>query len=209
MIRYLLRWMMILSGVLLLPILLIRAQPYDDSKLRAFLTPPKGCPAPCFMGIRPGVTTTEEAIAILEDHEWLPEIINVVLTDEITLFWDVQSEASLHGNWSGSIRTKDNIVQDIGLSRYNLGEVFAAYGPPEWAKTTRVFGSSGTPGVSYLINYGRNLPEFRVFVPARSWFGKLHFVLDTDLGIYYGLDGEADMMENPSLLDFIVTAENF
>jgi hypothetical protein len=29
-------------------ILLIHLQPYDDSDLRAFLTPPDGCPAPCF-----------------------------------------------------------------------------------------------------------------------------------------------------------------
>lgn len=50
-------------------IALIRVQPYDDSELRAFLTPPEGCPAPCFMGIRPGVTTMEEAVAILGFYE--------------------------------------------------------------------------------------------------------------------------------------------
>jgi hypothetical protein len=51
----------------------IRAQPYDDSELRAFLTP-EGCPAPCFMGIRPGVTTMEESLVILEGHEWVGDI---------------------------------------------------------------------------------------------------------------------------------------
>jgi hypothetical protein len=53
---------------------LIRAQPYDDSELRAFLTPPDGCPMPCLMGIRPGVTTADEAVAILDAHEWVSEI---------------------------------------------------------------------------------------------------------------------------------------
>jgi hypothetical protein len=43
----------------------IRAQPYDDHELRELLLP-AGCPAPCFMGIRPGVTTVEEAVKILE-----------------------------------------------------------------------------------------------------------------------------------------------
>ncbi len=57
---------LLLSGLFLLPVLLIRAQPYDDGGLRAFLTPPEDCPAPCFMGIRPGVTTTEEALEILK-----------------------------------------------------------------------------------------------------------------------------------------------
>lgn len=52
-------------------VMLIRAQPHDDRELREFLTPPDGCEAPCFMGIRPGVTTVEEAIAILENHEWV------------------------------------------------------------------------------------------------------------------------------------------
>jgi hypothetical protein len=69
--RLLGRWALLLSGLWLLPVLLIRAQPYDPSALRAFLTPPEGCPAPCFMGIRPGVTTVAEAFAILDEHPWL------------------------------------------------------------------------------------------------------------------------------------------
>jgi hypothetical protein len=62
---------LILTLIFAVCIGLIRAQPYDDSELRAFLTPPDGCPMPCFMGVRPGVTTADEAIAILEAHEWV------------------------------------------------------------------------------------------------------------------------------------------
>ncbi len=54
--------------------LFIHAQPYDDSKLREFLTPPQGCSSSCFMGIQPGVTTVEEAVAILKSHEWVEEV---------------------------------------------------------------------------------------------------------------------------------------
>jgi len=50
-------------------IFLIRAQTYDDVELRTFLTPPEGCSAPCFMGIRPGETTVGEAIALLNANE--------------------------------------------------------------------------------------------------------------------------------------------
>jgi hypothetical protein len=46
----------------------IRVQPYDDHGLREFFLPPEGCPAPCFMGIRPGVTTVEETIEILNSN---------------------------------------------------------------------------------------------------------------------------------------------
>jgi hypothetical protein len=69
--RLLLRPALLLSGLLLLSVLLIRAQPYDDGGLREFLTPPEDCPAPCFMGIRPGVTTVEEMQAILSHHPWV------------------------------------------------------------------------------------------------------------------------------------------
>jgi hypothetical protein len=75
---------LLVSVVCIAPIALIRAQPYDDSELRTFLTPPEGCPAPCFMGIRPGITTTEEAIAILEAHEWVDEIF---YGQDSTIFW--------------------------------------------------------------------------------------------------------------------------
>lgn len=68
---YLLRWMALLVSLLLMPVLLIRARPYDDSQLRALLTPPDGCPAPCFMGIRPGISSADEAFAILRDHAWV------------------------------------------------------------------------------------------------------------------------------------------
>jgi hypothetical protein len=57
-----------------IPILLIQTQPYDDMELRAFLTPTDDCPAPCFMGIQPGITTVDEAIAILQAHEWVAEV---------------------------------------------------------------------------------------------------------------------------------------
>src|SRR3954452_886073 len=56
-------------------LLLIHAQPYDDHELRQLLLP-DGCPAPCFMGIRPGVTTIEEAGRILEASEWAKDVQN-------------------------------------------------------------------------------------------------------------------------------------
>ena len=49
---------------------LIRAQPYDDHTIRAILLP-SDCSAPCFMGIRPGVTQMREASALLEANPWV------------------------------------------------------------------------------------------------------------------------------------------
>jgi hypothetical protein len=53
--------------------LLIRAQPYDDHELRALLMP-ENCAMPCFMGIRPGVTTMDEAVKLLKVSGWVGEI---------------------------------------------------------------------------------------------------------------------------------------
>src|SRR5690349_20269941 len=56
-------------------LLLIHAQPYDDHDLREILLP-EGCPAPCFMGIRPGVTTADEAAAILKSSKWIGKLVD-------------------------------------------------------------------------------------------------------------------------------------
>jgi hypothetical protein len=72
--RLLLRLMLPLTVVLALPVLLIRAQPYDSREVQSLLTPPEGCTTPCFMGIRPGVTTNIEAADLLRAHEWVNEL---------------------------------------------------------------------------------------------------------------------------------------
>lgn len=72
--RLLLKAIFPLCLLFTIPILLIHARPYNDTELRDFLTPPEGCTAPCFMGIKPGVTTVDEAIEILQAHEWVAEV---------------------------------------------------------------------------------------------------------------------------------------
>ena len=54
-------------------LLLIHAQPYDDHELRELLLP-EGCPAPCFMGIRPGVTTFDETVKLLRASSWVDRL---------------------------------------------------------------------------------------------------------------------------------------
>jgi len=55
-----------------LMVIVIRAQPYDDYELRQLMLP-HGCPAPCFMGIRPGVTRVDQALKILGENKWVEE----------------------------------------------------------------------------------------------------------------------------------------
>ena len=63
MLHFYLRLILLLFALLTAALLLIHARPYDDHELRQLLLP-DGCPAPCFMGIRPGVTKISETIDI-------------------------------------------------------------------------------------------------------------------------------------------------
>ena len=74
MFKFVLTTVALLMLVFMLPIAFIRAQPYDDSELQAFLAPIDDCVGMCFMGIQPGQTTATEAMALLEIHEWVADI---------------------------------------------------------------------------------------------------------------------------------------
>ena len=84
-------------------LLLIHAQPYDDHELRELLLP-EGCPAPCFMGIRPEVTTIEEARKTLETSGWVKQIMQ----DDNIMSWswnesqtnilNSESKSTIYGN---------------------------------------------------------------------------------------------------------------
>jgi hypothetical protein len=68
------RLTLLLTALFTTAVLVVRARPLDDGVLRALLQPPADCPMPCFMGIRPGVSAIDEALAILESHEWVERI---------------------------------------------------------------------------------------------------------------------------------------
>jgi hypothetical protein len=149
MFRLLLRLALLLTLLVVLPIALIRAQPYDDSDLRAFLTPPEGCPAPCFTGIRPGVTTTEEAIAILEAHEWVASVGEDYVKTALSEGKPVPLEPYIHWTWSGSqpnwidsnlnsrFLDGDRQVYAINIDTHiRLGDILLTYGMPDNAQLT-------------------------------------------------------------------------
>lgn len=93
--------------VLIVPVLLIRAQPYDDRPLRALLTPASGCAPPCFMGLQPGRTTIWEALEVLR-WEWSgaqPALIDPAnqgkawVLDDTVVSIDVDIRPRSAGDW--------------------------------------------------------------------------------------------------------------
>jgi hypothetical protein len=83
-------------------LLLIRAQPNDDHDLHTLLVP-DGCPMPCFMGIRPGVTTVTDAVTLLEASGWVNQAdihinsrFNIV---RLEWYWNGLQPEIFDGGW--------------------------------------------------------------------------------------------------------------
>lgn len=90
-----------IAAVLALPLLFavlvggIRAGGSSGNALDALTGPSADCPpqsAPCFMGLRPGVTSVADAFRILETHPWVDEILPGTGSDSIGIYW----------TWSGA-----------------------------------------------------------------------------------------------------------
>lgn len=64
----------------------IRAQPHTDSIIMDYAQP-TDCAPPCFMGLRPGVTTRAEAYNILWRHQWVRNVF--------------EHNDHMHWTWSG------------------------------------------------------------------------------------------------------------
>jgi hypothetical protein len=71
----------------------LHAAPYDDGGLAAVLHDP-ACPAPCFMGIRPGTTLFDEAVALLREHPWVGEV--TADAGSVTWTWSGSQPPFLH-----------------------------------------------------------------------------------------------------------------
>jgi hypothetical protein len=119
-------------------IVLIQAQLYDDGQLRAFLLPPEDCPIPCFMGIRPGVTTVDEAVAILETHQWVESLHVLEATDgrgvyAIAAEWSSIPRDLIDNSENLWMGVEDEIIQRIVVyTRIPLGDIVLSLGSPQF-----------------------------------------------------------------------------
>jgi hypothetical protein len=157
-------------------IALIRSQPYDDSQLRAFLTPPEGCPAPCFMGIRPGVTTMEEALAILEGHEWVAEIVDLNnrnsagKMNSVSWHWTMDRPRFILLASTGNLiaEPERDVVEFIHLTTtIPLADIELLWGTPNEYWYTTVAGLTPTPVyLPFLFNYWSEGYSIRGLAPC-------------------------------------------
>lgn len=127
--RFYLRLALIPLALFTLVLIVIHAQPYDDHELRQLLLP-EGCPAPCFMGIRPGVTTAEAALQILRANDLVKDVQSYATV--ISWKWN-----NLKFIWNDSRGGKINAKSDSQLvdtiilyTNISIGEVQLTLGLP-------------------------------------------------------------------------------
>jgi hypothetical protein len=139
----LIRLMLLVLGFAGAGVLVVQAQPRDAWAVMPLLMH-TGCEPPCFVGIRPGITLADEAVALLENHQWVQDI-EVRYSDfrqHATTFWgyiywDWKANTPL---WSDTpdyhlarhtayLRIRDGIVSEIAFSTtLPLGEVVLGLG---------------------------------------------------------------------------------
>jgi hypothetical protein len=177
----------LLTACFVLCIGLIRAQPYDESALRAFLAAPEGCPRPCFIGIRPGTTTVEEALSILDSHSWIAGVTRYEATDgrgvtALTATWSSVQSAFVDDSEELWLGVDGNIVQAIFIpTRVPLAHIWLLYGPPEHGSVIEnAIPETSLPSAGYSAVYFEQDMVFMssAFCPVESvWALSMHWVL--------------------------------
>lgn len=132
MMRLMLKGMTALALIFTATLGAMRAQPYDDGGLWAQLAPP-GCDQPCFLGIRPGVTTRVEALALLRDHPWVGAITT---PDDGIIAWtwngDQPPFLQVDPDYS-RLLIQNSIVHAIGVrTSAQMGDVKIVFGAPDF-----------------------------------------------------------------------------
>lgn len=148
-------------------ILLIHSQPMNDGGMHELLFT-AGCPAPCFLGIQPGVTTVEAAATQLETGglvgEWLEQPQETRPTNEVGM-------GLLRWRWSNLRPT--SLIATQGSLAYDLRtRQITTFGRLESNVPLWVFiVALGEPSVSFMSGgyNDRNRPVFRHVASYPQW----------------------------------------
>lgn len=114
---------------------LSRARPYSSEAVRALLDAPADCAAPCWSGIRPGVTKIEDAVALLKANPWVDEITplgdhGLADSNAVVWSWKGAKPFPVAQDLGGILHVARGIVTDVTLpTLIPLGESWLVFGP--------------------------------------------------------------------------------
>jgi hypothetical protein len=192
--RFYLKLGLLFFGIFAVVSLLIRAQPYDDSDLRALLLP-SDCESPCFMGIRPGITTMDEAVTLLEKHEWVKQVIRQGMI--VHWFWNGREPAFLDGitapSLSAVVINKQQVVGSMRLpTTLPAGFIYLLIGRP----------------MSYRVDPSNHLTDVTSahYLYVSIWFDVLAVSAavecPTRLDTFWHESGELSLVSNPVIYHY-------
>jgi hypothetical protein len=117
----------------------VRARATPDDMLRDILLPPEGCASPCWMGIQAGVTTADEAEAILRAHPWVASTHRTPLN--ISWRWNSEQPSFFANDAQGLIYLRSENAPIVSTLRIALttrfGDAWALFGVPGSAQLIR------------------------------------------------------------------------
>ncbi len=110
-------------------LLTIRAQPYANPDVRSFVLP-EGCPAPCFMGIQPGITKPQDAIDQLRGSNMIAKVGVSESLQTVAWFWNDNPSALLNKQEIPALFYDHHSVSSIRLyTTISLGELLLELEP--------------------------------------------------------------------------------
>ena len=117
-------------------IIVIRAQPYDDGGVRGMLAETQICPATCIMGLQPGYTTFDEAVAGLDANDWVLDVQIQYDSDirqgALQWTWSGQQPAIINAQQPGTAQIRNGIISYVTLpTRAELWQFLLLIGPPD------------------------------------------------------------------------------
>jgi hypothetical protein len=182
-------------------VLLIRAQPYNDLELHNFLTPPEGCEAPCFLGIRPGISSFDEAVEILRVSPLVVALsdIHEYPNHQQSISWtwnDTQAYLS-HSQPNQIFSTRGNVGTMVIYTHIPLIQIWWIFGQPDWMHHLQ--------GGLYIFGYSRHNLVIEVGI---SGCNMLHVLTSpTALSFQAGVAGTEGL--NANEYDTNVTLDQF
>jgi hypothetical protein len=158
--RMLVKGSLVLFVSLALLVSLAHGLAYDAAYFRGlhdFVAAPENCAAPCFLGIRPGITMRDEALARLQAYPGVHDVY--VEGSAIGWHWDLTRSPYLDSEDAAPRLTLDEhgvVDQILVVTRVRVADIWTAFGAPDNGRLmpySTTFDGGGVRSATYVGSY--------------------------------------------------------
>ena len=129
------RFAVIFTILFTVALTVLHARFVDDTDLRRLLLAPTACSAPCLMDVRAGETSGDDAMKLVEQHDWTVgepifiQPINDINTHYVQWRWSGTQPAGVDERWQGQMRVSREQVAAMSIrTSLPLGAVWLLLG---------------------------------------------------------------------------------